>query len=108
MIPNDGRIDIVKNRIEMVKDVALNKFKKTSFMAESKIESRGWIFDILYCIDMIKSDKFTLQDMYGFEDELKMRHPDNYHIRDKIRQQLQFVRNKGLIEFISPGYYRKV
>ena len=58
--------------------------------------------------DKIEESTFTLKDMYYFENELKMRHPENYHIRDKIRQQLQFARDKGLIEFISRGLYRKV
>ena len=106
-IPKEGRIDIVRNRKELNKADVLDKFKRTSFMGESKLESRGWILDILNCIDKIGSDDFTIDDMYEFEDELKKRHPVNYHIRDKIRQQLQFIRDKGLIEFASRGRYRK-
>ena len=45
--------------------------------------------------------------MYSFVDQLKARHPRNNNVEAKIRQQLQFLRDKGLIEFISPGVYRK-
>jgi type II restriction enzyme len=107
-VPKEGRIDIVRNQIELNKGEVLDKLKRTSFMADSKMESRGWIFDILQCIDRIKRDDFTLDDMYEFEDELKTRHPENYHIRDKIRQQLQFIRDRGLIKFVARGHYRKV
>ena len=30
------------------------------------------------------------------------------HIKEKIRQQLQVLRDKGLIEFLGNGHYRKV
>ena len=46
--------------------------------------------------------------MYQFEDILKVKHPRNNNIRPKIRQQLQFLRDKGFIEFLGDGKYRKV
>ena len=46
--------------------------------------------------------------MYSFVDELQVKHPDNNHIPDKIRQQLQFLRDKGFIEFKGNGVYRKI
>jgi len=45
--------------------------------------------------------------MYAFENELKVKHPENNFVKDKIRQQLQNLRDKGFIEFITPGHYRK-
>ena len=29
------------------------------------------------------------------------------HIKDKIRQQLQIIRDRGVIEFVSRGIYKK-
>jgi type II restriction enzyme len=43
-----------------------------------------------------------------FEEHLSHLHPDNRHVRDKIRQQLQVLRNRGLIEFVKPGVYRRI
>ena len=37
----------------------------------------------------------------------KIRHPENNNIEAKIRQQLQFLRDKGFIQFLSPGQYKK-
>jgi len=45
--------------------------------------------------------------MYSFEKMLAGKHPDNHHIKDKIRQQLQMLRDNGIIEFIGRGRYRK-
>lgn len=46
--------------------------------------------------------------MYEFADELAIKHPENDHIKDKIRQQLQVLRDKGLIEFKGRVIYRKM
>ena len=39
---------------------------------------------------------------------LKNKHPENNFIKDKIRQQLQNLRDKGFIEFTSRGNYKKI
>lgn len=46
--------------------------------------------------------------MYNFINELTLKHPENKHIKDKIRQQLQLLRDKGIIEFRGRGHYRKL
>jgi type II restriction enzyme len=37
---------------------------------------------------------------------LKAKHPANNNIKAKIRQQLQFLRDKDLLEFIGDGRYK--
>ena len=64
--------------------------------------------DVLSCIERIHEKDFTLNQVYNFENELKLKHPTNNFIKDKIRQQLQYLRDKGFIEFVSPGHYRKI
>lgn len=46
--------------------------------------------------------------MYAFEDKLKIKYPNNNFIKDKIRQQLQILRDKGIIEFTGRGIYKKL
>lgn len=43
-----------------------------------------------------------------FADKLKIQHPENQNIEAKIRQQMQFLRDKGMIEFLERGHYRKL
>ena len=43
-----------------------------------------------------------------FEAELKQNHPENNFVKDKIRQQLQVLRDMNIIEFVSRGKYRKI
>ena len=64
--------------------------------------------DILTCINKIPLHTFTLEDMYSFEDELQNKHPENRNVRPKIRQQLQMLRDKGLIDFLGKGKYNKL
>ena len=60
------------------------------------------------CIDAIQKETFTLKDIYSFEGQLKQKYPNNNFVKDKIRQQLQFLRDKGLIEFKNRGTYEKI
>ena len=44
---------------------------------------------------------FTLADVYAHASSLAKLHPNNRHVRDKIRQQLQILRDMGLVEFLG-------
>ena len=70
-------------------------------------ESTGWKSDVKSVIKSIPGEEFTIEDVYLYEDQLQKLHPDNSHVRNKIRQQLQFLRDDGFIEFIDKGVYRK-
>lgn len=67
-----------------------------------------WGNDVFDCMSRIGSDVFTLTDAYAFESYLGNLHPRNRHVKDKIRQQLQYLRKIGLIEFVRPGIYKKL
>ena len=107
-IPESGRIFIVKDSKEIPKEKVEIKLQSTSFLSSQKIDSRSWIMDIMNCVDRIQGDNFTLEQIYAFENQLKVNHPENNHIKDKIRQQLQYLRDKGLLEFTSRGNYKKI
>jgi type II restriction enzyme len=106
-IPQTGKIFYVKNRkIETRKDV-LENWQKTLFLRDEKeISAKGWILDTMSCIDKLGKKEFSLDEVYAFEKELKAKHPDNNFIKDKIRQQLQVLRDKGYLEFIGRGKYK--
>jgi type II restriction enzyme len=105
-IPKAGQIFYIEDGKEVSKKEVLEKWQKTVFLKKiKKIESKGWILDIMNCIDALNKKEFTLQDIYSFETELKVAHPDNKHIKDKIRQQLQFLRDKDYLDFIGQGRY---
>jgi len=105
-IPQTGKIFFVKNHIVEPKDKVLTEWQKTLFLREEKeINAKGWLLDVMVCIEKLGRKNFSLNDVYAFEDELSKKHPENHHIRDKIRQQLQFLRDKGYLNFIGQGVY---
>ncbi len=50
--------------------------------------------------------EFTTADTYAFTRELERLHPDNRHVKDKIRQQLQVLRDTGLLLHVERGVWR--
>lgn len=106
-IPYAGRIFYLRNGEIVPRKKVLESWRKTFFLrGEEASDSRGWTLDILTCIERLKEKSFTLNDLYAFERILKSRHPENRHIKDKIRQQLQILRDRGYLEFSSRGTYR--
>ncbi len=68
----------------------------------------GWKRDIFECLLNIDKDVFNLDEIYTFENNLSALHPENRNIKPKIRQQLQILRDIGLLEFGQPGVYKKL
>lgn len=62
--------------------------------------------DVLQMARKIGKRQFALRDIYNHEDELTSLHPGNNNVRPKIRQQLQVLRDKGILEFLGGGEYR--
>jgi type II restriction enzyme len=47
-----------------------------------------------------------VDEVYAFERHLGELYPGNQNVRPKIRQQLQYLRNRGFLDFVSRGSYR--
>lgn len=107
-IPVTGRIPIVENGEEHDKEEILQRVSIANTLLVRDINARGWLFDVLSCVESINGNIFTLSEMYSFDSKLQMLHPENHNIRAKIRQQLQVLRDRGIIEFIGRGEYKKV
>ncbi len=106
-IPQAGKIFFIKNCQVEPKDKVLAEWQKTLFLREEKeISAKGWLLDIMKCIEELGDKEFSLDEIYAFENILSNKHPDNKHIKDKIRQQLQTLRDKGYLEFMGQGNYR--
>lgn len=70
--------------------------------------SNQWIDDIFNCLCRINKSEFSLEDIYQFETELAIKYPNNHHIKDKIRQILQQLRDLGFVKFYGNGKYKKL
>jgi type II restriction enzyme len=107
-VADSGKIFLIKSSKIIDPKIVNKSFNKTLFLREKSTEAKGWILDIMKCVDEIKSDSFNLDEIYKFEQKLITKYPNNNFIKDKIRQQLQILRDKGIIEFIGRGQYKKI
>lgn len=104
-LPPDARLPlVVASKPRRASDVRRD-FKRFAFLDDKPAESRGWTTDVLACVRRL-GPRFTLDDVYAFEDELAAKHPANRNVRPKIRQQLQVLRDKGVVAFEGRGVYR--
>jgi type II restriction enzyme len=104
-IPPDGKIAVVSNSTCVAEQQVRHEFSRVRKLAEVPPAVRGWTLDVLAAIRRLRKDRFSLQELYEFEPYLQRIHPRNRNVRPKMRQQLQVLRDLGLIEFASPGNY---
>lgn len=72
----------------------------------------GWTNDLVEVLKFAQikaGDVFTLARVYESENLLKKMHPNNNHIKAKIRQQLQILQDYDYVEFIDhKGHYKVI
>ncbi len=105
-IPQDARIPIIESGNAVPASEVRQAYKRLQPLENLKVEKRGWTLDVLNIVRSLNKKEFSLADVYAHADELAKLHPKNAHIPDKIRQQLQVLRDLGLLEFLTPGSYR--
>lgn len=105
-IPEAGKIYIVRDAVVVERNIILDQWKAMAFLREEASASRSWLWSVLKCVEELKSQEFDLSQVYDFEARLSGMYPMNRHVRQKIRQQLQVLRDRGVIEFLGRGHYR--
>ena len=105
-IPQSGKIYIVRNGHVAPKDSVLTQWNRTLFLRDQGQDARGWLVDVMKCIEDLGKTEFRIEDVYAFEDRLSRIYPGNRNVKPKIRQQLQYLRDRGYLDFVSRGYYR--
>ena len=105
-IPGDARIPVVESGKALPASEVRQAYKRLRPLENLKVETRGWTLDVLNVVRSLNKKEFTLSDVYAHADELAKLHPKNAHISEKIRQQLQVLRDLHLLEFLTPGTYK--
>ena len=105
-IPQDARIPIVADGTARPAAEVRRAYRRLRPLENLKADTRGWTLDVLNVVRSLNKPEFSLSDVYTRADELSKLHPDNRHVRDKIRQQLQVLRDLGLLTFLGSGSYR--
>lgn len=106
-VPAAGRIPLITRGVHVPRATVLEQWRATLFLREEGTKARGWLLDVMKCVEDVGRAEFTLADVYAFEPRLAALYPGNRNVRPKIRQQLQVLRDRGWLEFNGRGTYRR-
>ncbi|MCH8033005.1 MAG: restriction endonuclease [Bacteroidetes bacterium] len=107
-LPRTSKIYVVRQGQVSPKNEVINQWNKAIFLKKNSMLARGWLINIMACIDKLPCNEFSISEIYNFESYLKKKYPKNKFIKEKIRQQLQVLRNRGYIKFLGRGKYFKL
>src|SRR5271156_2355265 len=67
-IPQSGKIYIVRNGQIEPKDSVLTQWNRTLFLRDQEQEARGWLIEVMKCVEAIGKSEFQIEDVYAYED----------------------------------------
>ena len=105
-VPEAGKVWFVRGGEALPREAVLAQWRSTLFLRETGAAARGWLIEVMRCVEAIGRESFELADAYAFEARLSALYPGNNNVRPKIRQQLQVLRDRGWLEFLGRGRYR--
>jgi type II restriction enzyme len=108
LIPPDARIPIVQNGIAVPSLEVRARFRRVKPLEKISPVKRGWTLDVLSAVRSLGRSEFGNDDVYRLEEPLQALHPNNRNVRPKIRQQLQTLRDLGLLIHVEPGRWRLI
>lgn len=110
-LPIEARVILVEAGEARAMAQARYDWQRYAFLQSDVRAKGGWGADTFSCVRKLQTEtgetEFTLQSFYTrFKDQLAEWHPTNQHIEAKIRQQLQVLRDGGVLKFLGRGRYR--
>ncbi|MBQ9359372.1 MAG: restriction endonuclease [Abditibacteriota bacterium] len=107
-VPAQGIIPVIQRGTVIERDDVLRQYGHVKALQTDRLEARGWLLDVLNCVNDLGKTDFSLSEMYSYGPLLGAKHTGNNNVEAKIRQQLQLLRDKGFIEFTGKGRYRRL
>lgn len=106
-IPPSGKLFYVHDRVIAPMSQVRSGWSRMLALRAENPRDKGWLLQVLRCVEEMPYPQFSLVDVYAYEDRLKEIYPGNNNIRPKIRQQLQRLREKGYVRFLGNGNYQR-
>lgn len=103
-----GQIPLIIDGALCSKVSSREAFAKLETLSTRSGSETTWAATVLRLTNRFASDRFSLRQMYEFEPELQKLFPNNRNVRPKIRQQLQILREAGLLKFCGEGIYERI
>ena len=105
-IPAEARISVVADTLITPEHEVRARFSRIRPLREIRGNERGWTLDVLRAVRSLGKIEFTNEEAYTLVPQLQQQHPGNRHVRDKIRQKLQVLRDAGLLIHLERGRWR--
>lgn len=104
-LPMSGRVHLVRDGVALHPQGCREAWLRMLFL-RSRPTQRSWLIAIMERIERLDPE-FSLEQLYMLEPEFRADFPGNAHIRPKIRQQLQVLRDAGYLQFLGQARYRR-
>lgn len=104
-MPDLGKIRLVDAGSVFAPRTVRGHYQRLRPLAHLAPKVRGWTLDVLRILQSLNQQEFMLADVYAYEERLQTLYPGNRNIRPKIRQQLQVLRDLGMLVFQGGGRY---
>lgn len=106
-LPVNAAVPIVQNGIPQAPSDVRKLFASFQQLQEQPLAQRSWAIELLRVLEKLPQH-FTLAQLYEFEQVFREEFPENRHIREKLRQQLQVMRDLGKVIFLGRGRYQNL
>lgn len=107
-IAPEGKIRLISDGRVEPSSAVRSHYLSLAPLSSIDTPSRGWTLDLLRIVRDLRQPRFTLAEIYAYEKEFAKLHPGNRHVRAKLRQQLQVLRDLGVVRFLGKGSYQVV
>lgn len=105
LIGPDGEVQVVSaGQVRSAFEVR-QQFRRFMPLSGVAPAERGWTTLTLSVIRSLSRQQFALRDLYKLEQRFSTYYPGNRNVRAKIRQQLQVLRDLGIVRFDGGGEY---
>jgi type II restriction enzyme len=105
-IPAEARISVVEEGTVAAEEAVRRQFQNVKPLKKIPIAQRGWTLDMLNAVRSLRTPTFSTRDAYSLVPVLQALHPGNRHVREKLRQQLQVLRDAGFLIQTGRGGWR--
>lgn len=108
-LPTDAKVPVILDGVVAPREQVREKYQRFEVLRRRQLGAATWTVDVLEQVRKFAPTigaTFTLAEFYNAsENALSKLHPENRHVRDKMRQQLQVLRDQGIIGFSQRGLY---
>lgn len=109
-LPGDARVAVVRGGQALPPSKVRREYGKFAFLADREASAVGWLADVLREVRSFERERGPMLPLKAFYDHaaprLSASHPENRHVEDKIRQQLQVLVARGVLDRAARGHYR--